>query len=505
MDRRDLIRTLLSLVSASESRDDDNSEIHSEGEQQHRNNDQGDDDENDHDNEGDNDDEEDDDYEDIDEEEEDEDEDEQEAEDDSEEQENHANELVRRALSRHSPLLQTNITNKELDEKYTSILETDFKVEKHESTNVYTLLGKRESEPLRAPLLKRSRLLLSYRTIPNRYERTIYQVRARAFCGKFSEDGQKFMCASQENSINIYDTTTWQLDRQVLASEINYSIIDTDFSPSKNFVAYTTWSNYAYLADIRDEQVVSHFVPIQQTNYHFCIFSIKFSPNSKEIIAGCNDGNIYIYDLERQASVAQVNAHRDDVNSVCFSSYSANMFFSGSDDCVCKVWDRRSLQSDKPQGHLVGHTEGITHVSSRGDDTYLLSNGKDQQIKLWDVRMLTQTLPRIQSTSFDYRWGNYARPMRRNMQNQDLSVKSFSGHRVSQTLIRAYFSPVHTTGQRYIYSGSADGYVYVYDTIDSSKSTRFKAHNSIVRDVSWHPYDNMLATTSWDGKVMLWH
>ena len=36
---------------------------------------------------------------------------------------------------------------------------------------------------------------------------------------------------------------------------------------------------------------------------------------------------------------------------------------------------------------------------------------------------------------------------------------------VLQTLIRAYFSPAHTTGQRFVYSGSHDGAVYVYDLV----------------------------------------
>lgn len=31
-----------------------------------------------------------------------------------------------------------------------------------------------------------------------------------------------------------------------------------------------------------------------------------------------------------------------------------------------------------------------------------------------------------------------------------------------QTLIRAYFSPAASTGQRYIYSGSADGNIFVW-------------------------------------------
>jgi len=45
---------------------------------------------------------------------------------------------------------------------------------------------------------------------------------------------------------------------------------------------------------------------------------------------------------------------------------------------------------------------------------------------------------------------------------KSLCCCSYRGHAVLQTLIRAYFSPAATTGQRYIYSGSADGSVYIW-------------------------------------------
>ena len=44
----------------------------------------------------------------------------------------------------------------------------------------------------------------------------------------------------------------------------------------------------------------------------------------------------------------------------------------------------------------------------------------------------------------------------------DNSVQTLRGHHVATTLIRAYWSPMHTTGQRFVYSGSADGSVYIY-------------------------------------------
>lgn len=43
--------------------------------------------------------------------------------------------------------------------------------------------------------------------------------------------------------------------------------------------------------------------------------------------------------------------------------------------------------------------------------------------------------------------------------------RRYRGHEVAQTLIRAYFSPAATTGQRYIYSGSADGAVCVWGVL----------------------------------------
>lgn len=37
---------------------------------------------------------------------------------------------------------------------------------------------------------------------------------------------------------------------------------------------------------------------------------------------------------------------------------------------------------------LVGHTEGITYVSAKGDGRYIISNGKDQAARLWDLRKM---------------------------------------------------------------------------------------------------------------------
>lgn len=50
-------------------------------------------------------------------------------------------------------------------------------------------------------------------------------------------------------------------------------------------------------------------------------------------------------------------AHLEDINSVCFAdSLNPNIFYSGGDDCIIKVWDKRSLANSKSAvGKFVGH------------------------------------------------------------------------------------------------------------------------------------------------------
>lgn len=55
-----------------------------------------------------------------------------------------------------------------------------------------------------------------------------------------------------------------------------------------------------------------------------------------------------------------------------------------------QVWDRRCLVTrGQASGVLMGHLEGVTFIDSRGDGRYLISNGKDQAIKLWDIRKMS--------------------------------------------------------------------------------------------------------------------
>ena len=90
------------------------------------------------------------------------------------------------------------------------------------------------------------------------------------------------------------------------------------------------------------------------------------------------------------------------------------------------------------------------------------------------------------------------------MHPDDCSINTLYGPLVLQTLIRANFSPLDTTGGRFICSGSADGCVYIYDVLTGDVVDKLSGHAACVRDVAWHPSKPLIASASWDGFVKLW-
>jgi hypothetical protein len=67
----------------------------------------------------------------------------------------------------------------------------------------------------------------------------------------------------------------------------------------------------------------------------------------------------------------------------------------------------------------------------------------------------------------------------------DVSLMTYRGHAVLQTLIRAYFSPAHTTGQRYIYAGSAEGVINAWDVVSGKPVSAGLLNICVVWAHSW--------------------
>ncbi|ORY07976.1 WD40 repeat-like protein [Basidiobolus meristosporus CBS 931.73] len=385
------------------------------------------------------------------------------------------------------------------------------------SVNVVDKLIARECMPsyfLKAPVSK------NYR--PSGRGQVVAHYDSRPYSGQFSEDGTFFYACGQDFLVHIYDTTGPEfVETKVIVGETGrWTITDASLSSDNQWIIYSSISPVLYMAKTDPHDDTQHALDFGRDEYPgFGLWSIRFSGDAREIVAGASDARIYIYDVETRKVVSRSAGHEDEVNAVCFADpASTHVLFSGSDDSFVKVWDRRSMKGkgSRPAGALVGHSEGITFVASKGDGRYCLTNSKDQTMKLWDIRNM-MTASQFDSSErldfrchWDYRFMEYPGPRRFRHPN-DCSVMTYRGHRVLKTLIRCHFSPLHNTGQRYLYTGSEDGKVRVFNlagdivqtlnvgAATSRDSTRPISRRAVTRDVSWHPYLPKIVSTSWHG------
>lgn len=392
--------------------------------------------------------------------------------------------------------------------------------------------------------------LLRQDLLPSSKADMIINYNRKCYSGQFSKDGNFFFSCAQDMNVRMYDTSNpydWRYFKTVAVHMGNWTITDATLSPDNRFLAASSIRNIVTLAptdpmsslddDFENVQHLDFARTVPGTNTgprqfrgwrghsHFGIWSLRFSGDGKEIVAGTGDCSVYVHDIETEQSILRIPGHSDDVNAVCYGDeMSPHILFSGSDDSTLKVWDRRSLGDGRPAGVFVGHVEGLTYVDAKGDGRYVLSNGKDQTTKLWDLRKVVATekadLSHLSNHTFDYRTDEY--PFSEWQPHpDDCSLVTFRGHRILRTLIRCHFSPPGSTDGRYVYSGSQDGRVWIWNldgtvkkTIDVYKETfktRAQEQNSpddyywdysdgnwktVVRDASWHPHMGMIAGRS---------
>ncbi|KAL8889938.1 MAG: hypothetical protein Q9215_002863 [Flavoplaca cf. flavocitrina] len=409
---------------------------------------------------------------------------------------------------------------------------------------IYRELAVNQDTPARA------NKLISQGLIPSSNADTIIHYNARCYSGQFSDDGNFFFCCGQDFKVRMYDTSNpykWKYYKTADYPYGQWTITDASLSPDNRFLAYSSIRSVVFLAPtdptLSADPIALDFGYSGQGGRrrqftggysHFGIWSIRFSGDGREVVAGTSDHSVYVYDIEAKQSILRIPGHSDDVNAVCFGdNTSPHILYSGSDDTLIKVWDRRSMGDSREAGVFMGHTEGLTYVDSKGDGRYVLSNGKDQTMKLWDLRkmMSTEKASNIDAnrytTGFDYRFMPYSEADYE-PHPYDCSLVTFRGHRVLKTLIRCHFSPPGSTDSRYVYSGSEDGCIYIYNMdatlagkIDVSRATHHsrprddssmhphpyyirgsrssEAWKTCVRDASWHPSAPVVAATSWNG------
>jgi Prp8 binding protein len=106
---------------------------------------------------------------------------------------------------------------------------------------------------------------------------------------------------------------------------------------------------------------------------------------------------------------------------------------------------------------------------------YLCTNGMDNTIRLWDIRSFAHNNER------------------------QLKVLYGAQHNFEKNLLHCAWSP----DGRLVAAGSADRFVYVWDTLSGHLRYKLPGHQGSVNDVDFHPREQILLSCSSDKTIYL--
>ncbi|KAG9070336.1 hypothetical protein KI688_009673 [Linnemannia hyalina] len=204
--------------------------------------------------------------------------------------------------------------------------------------------------------------------------------------------------------------------------------------------------------------------------------SVVFSPDSRRIVSGCENGAVQLWDCTSGKEVLGrypwsqswieplgIKRHTHCIRSLAYSPCGKRIA-SASNDKTVRLWNSETAAC---LFVLEGHTEWVASVRFSPDGRQLVSGSGDGTIRFWDSEMgepgvvLSPSLGVIASLAIspDCRW---------------------------------------------VASGHADGDVQLWDMHSGSPGPVLQGHTKIVTGIAFSPDGQLIATTSNDRTVMLW-
>ena len=301
----------------------------------------------------------------------------------------------------------------------------------------------------------------------------------------FSPDGKYVLTGSEDGTARLWDLmpkTEPRLIRTLGSGNIfNAASVPTALSPDGQFVlhGFNERVDAVALWNIRTSDV--RYLPLESNANLATLPAYAFSPDNDYLLAGGEDGVVWVWDTKKGQKLHQVLGHKAPVRAVAFSP-DGRFLLSGSEDKTARLWDAKTGQELQ---HFLGHGGPVRAVAFSPDSQFVVTGGDDKTARLWDAQTgkeLQQFLGHggpVRAVAFSpdghlILTGGDDEAARLWDVQTGKAVRQFIGH--TAQVLRVAFSP----DGRYVLTGSVDQTARLWDLATGQQLRQFSGHRSPV-------------------------
>ncbi|MEM9214140.1 MAG: caspase family protein [Cyanobacteria bacterium P01_F01_bin.150] len=252
------------------------------------------------------------------------------------------------------------------------------------------------------------------------------------------------------------------------------SVISIAFSPNSKMIVSGSEDGKVYLWQNLEKNVIRNALHSHSAS----VTDLAFSPDGKIIASAGEDAEIYLHVLDEDHTIESLS-HSASVRAITFSP-DGKYIASGSSDKTIRLWslDGSSIKLiGKP---FKGHAASISSIAFSPDSKKLVSGSDDQTIYLWDLD------------------GNSICSWSLDLDGDHLDIDNPFQEKL-QSVWSVNFSPCG----KMIVSGSST--VCLWDLEGNRIGEPFQGHSKDVSSVDFSPNGKMIVSGSDDQTIRLWN